>query len=72
MTAQELRHYFNEMYGMHTPWPETHEVDAETYANCCQYVFDDMYDENFIHVPIALGKNQGLIFKNVELIYEPK
>lgn len=51
-------------------WPETFEVDHETYANVCQHVFDHIAD-NVEWGPIyeiALGPNKGLMFKNVELI----
>lgn len=75
MTAQELISHFNRVYGIEKEWPKTYEVDAVTYANCCQFLFDEASDhvvfeyENFVSKQISLGKvNRGLMFKNVELI----
>jgi len=63
MTANELRHYFNENYGIHKEWPKTFEVDAETYENCYTEVLK-WEDANGIEIDT---KNR-LMFKNVELI----
>ncbi len=72
MTANELRKYFNDNYGIDKEWPSTHEVDAETYANCCQEIFDYV-NENLNVGWVHLGvNNNGLIFKTVELIYRPQ
>lgn len=75
MTAPELISHFNRIFGLNG-WPKTYEVDAETYANCCQYLFDnDKYNwalgDKFQQKIIALGliKN-GLMFKGVELILQ--
>lgn len=76
MTAEELRIKFNNDYGL-GEWPKTHEVDHETYANCCQAVFDWLVETgNAQNYPcleqdkeaISLGPSNGLMFKNVELI----
>lgn len=78
MTAIELMRKFNTEFGMNE-WPVTYEVDADTYANCCQYVFSWSYENNireiFRHgsgdlamVRIGIGEHKGLMFKNVELI----
>lgn len=76
MTAKELRVMFNEMYGIDKKWPATFEVSAETYANCCQFVFNYISEEmewSGHHTEqIHLGRNNGLMFKNVELIYKAK
>lgn len=83
MTTKELRSHFNRVFGMHRDWPRTYEIDAITYANCCQYVFarlyDDCPDEHDIidHISgkklvrIHLGPNKSLMFKSVELILKP-
>lgn len=77
MTADELRKYFIETYGISIAWPKTFEVDHETYANCCQEIFNnfDFKDwsnmtgiKDVMFYTIALGPNRGLMFKNVELI----
>jgi len=71
MTAQELRSHFNDTFGL-GEWPETYEVDHETYANACHFVFkqkleyDKMYNRFLLSVTV--GSNKGLMFKNVELI----
>jgi len=84
MTAQELRDHFNRVYGIEHPWPKTYEVDAETYANCCQAVFDWFIEHKEIHrlasneergnyymIHLPIGLNGGLKFKGVELILKP-
>lgn len=70
MTADEFRLRLNELYGIEGDWPETFVVDYETYANCCQYIFDHVADhtEHEDYYEIAIGPNKGLMFKNVELI----
>lgn len=77
MTAEELHSHFNRVYGMEYQWPKTYEVDAVTYGNCCQYIFNWANEHNFIdsigpdykRLNIAMGKvANGLMFKNVELI----
>lgn len=72
MTANELKKYFNNTYNtLDKEWPKTFEVDAETYANCCQAVFDHINET--LNERVFLGvENNGLMFKNVELIYKPK
>ena len=81
MTANELRTYFNKTYGL-MPWPPTFEVDAETYANCCNAVFQNRLEADdsiatvypdFTVIQIAIGNvSNGLMFKNVELILKTK
>lgn len=71
MTPNELRNYFNTKYGMNEPWPDKFKVDADTYAQVCQEIFNhvvDGIDRPFI--TIAIGPNNGIMFKNVELILE--
>ena len=70
MTADELATYFNDTFDL-GEWPRTFVVDAETYANCCQKVFD--YVNETLGAQVYLGvENNGLIFKNIELILKPK
>ena len=76
MTANQLKEYFNNTFshGLLDNWPETFEVDAETYANCCQAVFDNKtsLDKEYYKYGwfgrIAFGHNNGIMFRNVELI----
>jgi len=78
MKSNELYKHFQDTFGQKV-WPETYEVDAETYGYCCQAVFDwaiknretllfkrGMGDLSITQ--ISLGPNNGLFFKNVELI----
>lgn len=78
MKSDELKSLFNRIFGLN-PWPEKFEVDAETYGNCCQEVFDYIMNHNKDQVlmsssfdefaiTVILGPNNGLMFKNVELI----
>lgn len=76
MTANELHAYFNRVFGMNEQWPKTFEVDADTYGNCCQAIFNSfalVHDvgHNCDLYSIALGPSRGLMFKNVELILKP-
>jgi hypothetical protein len=82
MTTEELRIKFNNEFGL-GKWPETYEVDTETYANICQSIFEhqaktvNMYWDviedgeqkpDIKTVAISLGRSNGIMFKNVELI----
>lgn len=73
MTAQELKNKLDNEFGFNK-WPDTYEVDADTYANCCQFAFDNPrifqgYGPNYVSITIALGRlHNGIMFKNVELI----
>ena len=79
MTTQELRKTFNDTFGL-TDWPEKYEVDHETYANVCQElfswkaerVFANNIEEGIKWIEVSLGPNNGVIFKNVELILKSK
>lgn len=70
MTVNELRAKFNEfeLYD----WPKVYYVDHETYANVCQYIFQKLGELTFPYIQVALGANNGIMFKNVELILEHK
>ncbi len=69
MTANELRQKLNHEYGFTKP--DHLDVDADTYANACQAIFDsvDEGDGEFVkETRVAFGINNGLMFHNVELI----
>lgn len=71
MTAEELRQLLNNTYNTEDkPFPETLEVDADTYANVCQYTFSTKSIKFGIEhqVKVWLGKNDGILYKGVELI----
>lgn len=71
MTSNELISHFNRVYGIEKEWPKTYEVDADTYANCCQFIFNklyDLYDRDEDITDHISGPNRGLMFKGVELI----
>ncbi len=76
MTAQELMKTINEyisVAGIENPLPDHLDVDAVTYANICQYVFDNHQEatitSKFVkHIEIAIGMNNGIMFKGIELI----
>lgn len=70
MTPNELRNYFNNTYGMNESWPKQFKVDADTYAQVCQEIFNLVVDHHGPFIEIALGPNNGIMFKNVELILE--
>lgn len=74
MTARELAAAFGHQFGF-KDWPKKFEVDAETYGNVCQAVLDNALEIQFpdTHLAefgliIAVGPNNGIMFKNVELI----
>ncbi len=78
MTAQELRNHFLVSFDISNKWPTTFEVDAETYANVCQEIFNNKksYEKEYYSdgwfARIAFGNNNGIMFKNIELIYKSK
>ncbi|HWY35955.1 MAG TPA: hypothetical protein VNX68_15030 [Nitrosopumilaceae archaeon] len=71
MTTEELRLKLNSEFGIN-PWPETYEVDSDTYAHVCQFVFHQHIhaytNGRFKQITITVGKNNGILFKNVELL----
>lgn len=41
MTVEELKKYLYDEYpGLESQWPDKIEVDAETYGNVCQFLFE--------------------------------
>lgn len=69
MRLTELRAHLNNTYGIVKNWPKTLEVDAETYANACQAIFDAGFKIGGV-VDINVGDKNGLMYKGVELIYK--
>lgn len=68
MTAEQLIEKFNNDFGIN-PWPKTYGVDKETYAECCQYVFDDLLErDGGPLITLSIGPNGGLLLKGIELI----
>lgn len=70
MTANQLRDKFANEFAF-GQWPGQYHVDADTYANVCQEIFNQR-EIKFGVVRIALGINRGVMFRNVELILETK
>ncbi len=74
MTSNQLRDLLNKEFGI-DKWPSYYEVDADTYANVCQTLFQDGVNKaehwnNYCWIiPVYVGNyNNGIMFKNVELI----
>lgn len=74
MTIDELKQLLYEKN-----YPKTLNVDAFTYANVCQSVFDYLAkkeeaqyaDPDFSMFLISIGShNNGIMFKNVEIILD--
>lgn len=77
MTVEELSSRLNNLFDKE--WPKTCEVDADTYANCCQAAFEKAEEDNLNIIlrsgrgdlatrQVWVGPNNGLLFKGVELI----
>jgi hypothetical protein len=73
MTALELINKMNTEFEL-DGYPQFFEVDHETYANCCQFVFNYLNQENPMPglIIVRLGRQGGLLFRNVELILKEK
>lgn len=79
MTGEELAEYLVSTYGIGS-YPKTLNVNASTYANACQFMFDklsskyDLFPSNlapYYAIPISVGlAGKGLMFKSVELILD--
>ncbi len=82
MTVQELRKSLEDQYGLHTKWPDRLLVDADTYANVCDFVFNRAVENNdpergvncnmrvggyYIIDNLGLGPHRGIMFKDVEI-----
>jgi len=72
MTSLELYLHMIELAGsVEKPFPETMEVDAETFANICQEIFNKKAPQPATTtrvIQISIGKNNGIFFKGVEII----
>ena len=75
--AEELIQYFNNAYGLDKEWPKQFEVSAATYGKVCQMLINKAKEDRDLYfnwygfedkVSIAIGLNNGVIFKNVELL----
>lgn len=79
MTANELIKKFNDEFRLN-PWPKIYEVDAETYGNCIQAIIENKFGIGdyyklgnyelglYKEFRIQCGPNNGIYFRNVELI----
>lgn len=80
MTTKQLIDHFNQNYGMFKTFPETFEVNHETYANVCHSLFLLKREELVAvgiepikyYTKVALGKHNGILFKGVELILKKR
>ena len=68
MTTEELRNEMNRNFRVNQSWPKEYAVDAETYANVCQFIFEVKTRDPDGFILIAIGEKRGIMFKNVELI----
>lgn len=73
-TLEHLRNHLNIEFGVTKKWPNEFWVNAKVYGEACQAVFDWHIKNNLNRVleyhdeiELSLGKNGGLMFKNVEL-----
>lgn len=77
MTVIELTDFFNKEYGIEREWPKVKEVDHQTFANVCKFIFD--YESKAVDpvfrlsngsraYTVFLGQYGGIMFKNVELL----
>lgn len=74
MTPNELYKKFAQEFGF-GEWPKSYAVDAETYGNVSQSVLDWLLEHEFpdthkdyFSLPVAVGPNNGIMFKGVELL----
>src|SRR5262245_21237884 len=78
MTARELIAKFSKEFGF-SKWPVSYEVDGDTYGHVCQSILDYALQNKFPRLDreqfmweIAVGPNNGILFKGVELILKDK
>jgi hypothetical protein len=75
MTTKELRIKFIDGFSFNS-WPALYEVDAETYGNVCQEIFDFKlrYAKTLPlnTISISVGPNKGIMYNGVELILKGK
>lgn len=69
MTVEQFKRMLNSNYGVEKNWPARLMVDADTYANVCQAVFENNINKiNGPGVSVEVGPRNGIKFKNIELI----
>jgi hypothetical protein len=73
MTTDELTGFLNKTFGAEKDWPKLLAVREDTYGCVCQTVFEKLafkYRQNpgQKSIEVRLGPNNGIMFKNVELI----
>lgn len=72
MTAEQLRQKMNDEYGNYNlPWPDSIEVDKDTFINVILFLFDTKsigFSKVQHQVQLQLGKNNSVLFKGVELL----
>lgn len=75
--VEELISYLNNTYGMEKKWPDQFEVSAELYGRVCHMLIKKAREDRDLYfnwegfrntVAIDIGPNDGVMFKNVELI----
>jgi hypothetical protein len=73
MTVNELRDKINEQLSNHSGYSQMH-VDHKTYANVCQFIFDKIAESDntgsIERISIAIGLNNGIMFKGFELLLD--
>lgn len=71
MTANELHIKFSHEYKLNK-WPDTYEVDAETYGNVCHAILNSAVkirkNSSLRTAYISIGEHNGIFFHGVELI----
>ena len=53
MTVDQLTQFLNDTYGVHKRWPNTLQVDANTYSNVCQHIFEHQFQEEQLYWDIV-------------------
>ncbi len=83
-SANDLKIYLNTEFGITKEWPKQFHVNSGTYADCCQAIFNHIINKSqniigaafkdnkleYYVIELSLGPNNGLMFKNVELILD--
>lgn len=69
MTPNELTAHMNNTFGLNQ-WPTWMNVDANTYAQVCNFLFEHLHQQHLGHAIVSLGPNSGIMFKGVELLLE--
>jgi len=72
LTTEDLRQFISNL--PHPITLQTLEVNYETFANACQFLFasKSLSSRTQHYVSISLGKNNGIMFNGIELILEKK